>query len=65
VALGGRLRPAAERHLLLITMIGLCFFPDAHADTMLAGLGIDARDARFRSARVRHVVDVLVATLRA
>lgn len=64
-ALGGRRRSAAERRMLLITTVGLCFFPDAHADTMLAGLGVDARDGRFRAARVRHVVDVLVATLRA
>jgi TetR/AcrR family transcriptional regulator len=64
-ALAGRRRPPAERRLLLITLVGLCFFPDAHADTMLAGLGIDAREPRFRAARVRHVVDVLVATLQA
>lgn len=63
-ALGGRRRPVAERRMLLITTVGLCFFPDAHADTMLAGLGVDARDGRFRAARVRHVVDLLVATLR-
>jgi len=64
-ALGGRHRPPSERRQLLVTTVGLCFFPDAHADTMLAGLGIDARDRRWRAARVRHVVDVLVATLRA
>lgn len=62
-ALGGR-RSAAERRMLVITTVGLCVFPDAHADTMLAGLGVDPRDRRFRAARVRHVVDVLVAALR-
>jgi TetR/AcrR family transcriptional regulator len=61
-ALGGR-RPPAERRQLLVTTVGLCFFPDAHADTMLAGLGIDAGERRWRAARVRHVVDVLVAAL--
>lgn len=63
-SLGGDRRPPAERRLLLITLVGLCFFPDAHADTMLAGLGVDAHDPRFRAARVRHAVDVLVAALR-
>jgi len=61
-ALGDRRRPA-ERRQLLVTTVGLCFFPDAHADTMLAGLGIDAGERRWRAARVRHVVDVLVAAL--
>ncbi len=61
---GPRRTPAARRHLL-VTTVGLCFFPDAHADTMLAGLGIDAREPRWRAARVRHVVDVLVAAVRA
>lgn len=63
-ALPGRFPPARRRQLL-VTTVGLCFFPDAHADTMLAGLGVDARDPRWRAARVRHVVDVLAATLRA
>lgn len=62
--LGDRRGPAA-RHQLLITTVGLCFFPDAHADTMLAGLGVDPRAPRWRAARVRHVVDVLTAALRA
>lgn len=62
-AAGGRRRPPAERRQLLVTTVGLCFFPDAHADTMLAGLGIDAREPRWRAARVRHVVDVLVAAI--
>ncbi|PTL60600.1 TetR/AcrR family transcriptional regulator [Paraconexibacter algicola] len=56
--------PPAARRQLLVTTVGLCFFPDAHADTMLAGLGIDATAPRWRAARVRHVVDVLAAALR-
>ncbi len=63
-ALDGPRRPPAVRRHLLITTVGLCFFPDAHADTMLAGLGIDARDRRWRGTRVQHVVDVLVAAMR-
>lgn len=62
-ALGVRRTPA-ERRQLLITTVGLCFFPDAHADTMLAGLGVDAAEPRWRAARVRHVVEVLLAALR-
>lgn len=62
-ALPGRF-PPAQRRQLLVTTVGLCFFPDTHADTMLAGLGIDAREPRWRAARVRHVVDVLAAALR-
>ncbi len=63
--LDGPRRPPAARRQLLITTVGLCFFPDAHADTMLAGLGIDAGEPRWRAARVRHVVDVLVAAVQA
>lgn len=62
-ALPGPRRPPAERRQLHITTIGLCFFPFAHNDTMLAGIGVDAHDARFGAARVRHIVDLLVAAL--
>lgn len=62
-ALPGPPRRGDERRQLLITTIGLCFFPYAHDDTMLAGLGTSVRTRGFRTRRIRHVVGVLCAAL--
>jgi TetR/AcrR family transcriptional regulator len=58
-------RPGAsvDPQQLLITTVGLCFFPVEHNDTMLAGMGLDATSETFKAARKRHVVDLLVRVL--
>ena len=44
---------------LLISILGLCWFPFAHADGALRTLGLEARDAAFIAERKRHVVEVV------
>jgi AcrR family transcriptional regulator len=55
--------PSVDPQQLLITTVGLCFFPLEHNDTMLAAMGLDATSDGFARARKRHVVDVLVRVL--
>jgi AcrR family transcriptional regulator len=55
--------PSVDPQQLLITTVGLCFFPLEHNDTMLAAMGLDATSDGFAKARKRHVVDVLVRVL--
>jgi len=55
--------PPIDPQQLLITTVGLCFFPIEHNDTMLAAMGLDATSDSFTQARKRHVVDVLVRVL--
>ncbi|HWH11231.1 MAG TPA: TetR family transcriptional regulator [Solirubrobacteraceae bacterium] len=55
--------PSVDPQQLLITTVGLCFFPLEHNDTMLAAMGLDATSDAFTRARKRHVVDVLVRVL--
>jgi TetR/AcrR family transcriptional regulator len=55
--------PSVDPQQLLITTVGLCFFPVEHNDTMLAAIGLDATSESFREARKRHVVDLLVRVL--
>lgn len=51
---------AGEINQMILTFIGLLFFPQAQVDTMVASLGFDARDPRFLRDRKRHVVDLLL-----
>jgi AcrR family transcriptional regulator len=55
--------PSLDAQQLLITAVGLCFFPIEHNDTMLAAMGLDAMSDAFAAERKRHVVDVLVRVL--
>jgi AcrR family transcriptional regulator len=55
--------PSVDHEQLLITTVGLCFFPLEHNDTMLAAMGLDATSEGFTAARKRHVVDLLVRVL--
>jgi AcrR family transcriptional regulator len=55
--------PSVDAQQLVITTVGLCFFPIEHNDTMLAAMGLDATSDPFTQARKRHVVDVLVRVL--
>ena len=56
--------PAAEAVHLLIDLIALCWFPLAHAGTLLEGLGIPANDPEFHARRKKHVTGVLLTSLR-
>jgi TetR/AcrR family transcriptional regulator len=44
---------------MLVSILGLCWFPFAHADTALRTLGLEARDPDFIAARKRHVLEVV------
>jgi TetR/AcrR family transcriptional regulator len=61
--LGPRTGQSVDPQQLLITTVGLCFFPLEHNDTMLAAIGLDATSRGFIERRKHHVVDVLVGVL--
>lgn len=44
---------------LMISIMGLCWFPLAHARTLLPALGLDPNDPEFLQSRKRHVVELL------
>lgn len=46
---------------LLLSVIGLCWFPLVHSGTMLRALGIQATDPVFLQARKRHVIDLVLS----
>lgn len=58
----GTLRPADPAQIL-IDVVSLCFFPLAHADSLLEALGVDPYDPTFLEARKRHVVDLVLRGL--
>jgi len=45
---------------LLLSVIGLCWFPLVHSQTVLRALGIDPGDRTFLEARKRHVIDLVL-----
>ena len=49
-----------EAAQLLLSIIGLCWFPLAHANTVLRALGIDPEDPNFLEQRKRHVIDLVL-----
>lgn len=49
-----------EAAQLLLSVIGLCWFPLVHSATLLGALGIDPGAAEFREARKRHVIDLVL-----
>ncbi|MBI3998259.1 MAG: TetR family transcriptional regulator [Armatimonadetes bacterium] len=55
----GHFRPVDPTHLLISAM-GLCWFPFAHAETLVRWLGADQRTPAFLEARKRHVVDLML-----
>ncbi len=55
----GAFRPVDPTHLL-ISIMGLCWFPLAHADTLVRTLGLDPQDPAFIEARKRHVIDLVL-----
>ncbi|HOX20609.1 MAG TPA: TetR/AcrR family transcriptional regulator [Gemmatimonadales bacterium] len=50
-----------EAAQLLLSVIGLCWFPLVHSGTMLRAMGIDAADPSFLQARKRHVIDLVLS----
>ncbi len=54
-------RHPADAAQLLLSVIGLCWFPLVHSGTMLRALGIDATTPEFLQARKRHVVDLVLS----
>jgi AcrR family transcriptional regulator len=55
----GAIRPVDPADLL-ISLVALCWFPAAHADTLLAVLGIDPRDPAFVTRYARHVRELVL-----
>lgn len=53
-----------EAAQLLLSIIGLCWFPLAHSNTVLRALGIDPTDPSFLEQRKRHVIDLVTNGLR-
>jgi TetR/AcrR family transcriptional regulator len=45
---------------LVLSIIGLCWFPAVHASTVMPALGFNAADATFREQRKQHVIDLVL-----
>jgi TetR/AcrR family transcriptional regulator len=45
---------------LVLSIIGLCWFPAVHARTVMPALGFNSSDAAFREQRKQHVVDLVL-----
>ncbi len=45
---------------LVLSIIGLCWFPAVHARTVMPALGFNAADDTFREQRKQHVVDLVL-----
>ena len=56
---------AAEPAHILLSLLALCWFPLAHADTFTRGLGLDPDDPAFLPAWKRHVVALALRGLSA
>lgn len=50
----------AEAAHLVLSIIGLCWFPAVHASTILPALGFNALEETFRQQRKQHVVDLVI-----
>ena len=53
-----------EAAQLLLSIIGLCWFPLVHSGTVLEALGLDPVAPDFRAARKQHVIDLVVHGLK-
>ncbi len=56
---------AREPTLTLLSLLALCWFPLAHADTFTRALGLDPGSPAFRATWKRHVVTLVLRGLRA
>lgn len=55
----GAFRKTEPAHLL-ISIMGLCWFPFAHTETLVRSLGLNPKDPAFLESRKRHVADLLL-----
>ena len=51
---------SAEAAHLVLSIMGLCWFPTVHANTVLPALGFDPKSPQFREQRKRHVVALVL-----
>lgn len=49
---------------LLLSVIGLCWFPLVHTATLIQALGVDPGDPEFLESRKRHVVELVLNGIR-
>lgn len=52
--------PAGEPVQLLLSVMGMCWFPFSQADTLMRALGKNPADAAFLEARQQHIVALLM-----
>ena len=45
---------------LVLSIIGLCWFPAVHGSTVMPALGFHASDETFREQRKQHVIDLVM-----
>jgi TetR/AcrR family transcriptional regulator len=55
---------STEAAQLLLSIIGLCWFPLVHSATVIRALGIDPTDPSFLADRKRHVIDLVLQGVR-
>lgn len=55
------LDPAQSREAaqLLLSILGLCWFPMVHGNTVVAALGVDPDDPAFQAERRRHIIELV------
>lgn len=56
---GPAFRPLDPTQLLL-SVIGMCWFPLAHTATFLTPTGVDVSDPKFWQARKKHIIDLVL-----
>jgi len=56
---GPAFRPLDPNQLLL-SIIGMCWFPLAHTATFLTPVGVDVADPAFWQARKNHIIDLVL-----
>ncbi|MEO8199036.1 MAG: TetR/AcrR family transcriptional regulator [Gemmatimonadota bacterium] len=49
---------------LVLSIIGLCWFPAVHASTVVPALGFDPDDPLFRERRKQHVIELVLHGVR-
>lgn len=54
----------AEAKQLLLSLIGLCWFPVVHGPTVLRALGVQSDDPAFLVDRRQHVINLVVQGIR-
>lgn len=56
----GQLAPTDDPRQLLLSVMGMCWFPLSQSGTLLPALGLNARDPEFLEARKRHIVSLVL-----